>query len=171
MTGTYWTVSYWVLALLGVAGLAGLVWWLLRKWHDRIDSEAYDRGYKLGKATGYATGLAQGRIEGQAQERARQAEAEAAQRRSPWARDIPTAKRFEVAQVPYETVTLRAELALDEKELRTETKADLISQLYGELLKEAREHIELVRYDNEPWQMGSVFRATLRVLKRQGGGM
>ena len=83
MTGTYWTVSYWVLALLGVAGLTGLVWWLLRKWHDRIDSEAYDRGYKQGKSEGCTAGLAQGKIEGQAQERARQAEAEAARRRSP----------------------------------------------------------------------------------------
>ena len=167
MTGTYWTVSYCVLALLGVAGLAGLVWRLLRKWHDRTDSEAYDRGYKQGKSDGYATGLAQGKIDGQAQERAQQAEAEAARRRSPWARDIPTAKRFEVAQVPYETVTLRAELVLDEKELRTETKTDLLNRLYGELLKDAREYVELERYDNEPCLMGSVFRATLRVLKRR----
>lgn len=167
MTGTYWCTSYLILLLLSVAGLAWLVWRLLLNWHDRTASEAYDAGYKQGKSEGYTTGLTQGRIEGQAQERARQAEAEAAQRRSPWARDIPTTKRFEVAQVPYETVTLRAELTLDEKELQTETKTDLLNQLYGELLKEAREYVELVRYDNEPWQMGGVFRATLRVLKRQ----
>lgn len=167
MTGTYWCTSYLILLLLGVAALAGLVWWLLRKWHDRIDSEAYDRGYKQGKMAGQAEGYSLGKTEGQAQERARQAEAEAAQRRSPWARDIPMAKQFEVAQVPYETVTLRAELVLDEKELQTETKTDLLNRLCGELLKEAREYVELERYDNAPWLMGSVFRATLRVLKRQ----
>ena len=69
--------------------------------------------------------------------------------------------------MPCGTVTLRAELALDDRELQTETKTELLNRLCGELLKEAREYVELERYDNEPWLMGSVFRATLRVLKRQ----
>ena len=111
-----------------------------------------------------------------AEEQARQAEAEEqarraeeAKRRSPWARDIPESRVFEVAAVPYETVTLRAELHLDDRDLMSTTKVDLLQRLRGELVKDVWQYVDIDRYD-EPWLVGSTFRATLRVLQRKGCG-
>lgn len=171
MTNTIWPViTAAAVALIGVA--VGLLCW----WHDRIDSAAFDRGYEEGKRVGLQHGVAQGKVIGAVEERTRQAEAEEVKRRaeekkrsSPWARDIPRSvegREFEVASVPYGTVTLRAQLVADVRELDTLTKGELIDRLSAELLRKAKEYVELERYD-DPTICGQVFRARLSVLERR----
>lgn len=87
---------------------------------------------------------------------------------SPWARDLPTSQRFELVQVPCEAVTLRAALDVPPPDLVGLTKADLISRLRAEVLRQAAEYVEVVKDCYDPCRIVERFIATLRVYKRRG---
>lgn len=88
---------------------------------------------------------------------------------SPWARDLPTSQRFEVALTQYQALTLRAELVVPYQDLRDLAKADLIRQLRAEVLQQAGEYVEVTKDCYDPCLMGERFLATLRVYRRPGG--
>lgn len=172
--------------LWGTAALAGvllvaLVVWVLCWWHDRIDSEAYDRGYASGKRDGVAAGTRIGAAEGEAKAQARfdawrQSEKEKAEREeqrrrmSLWARDIPEARQFEVVNVPTNTVPIYASVVVDERELDGPdalTKDEVLRRLRGEILREAERYI-VVQHEYDPRLIGTRFVGCLRVLERRG---
>ena len=171
--------------LWGTAALAGvlLVAFVIRLlcwWHDRIDSEAYDRGYEAGKKQGVEAGTRIGAAEGEAKAQARfdawrktekeKAEREEQRRRmSLWARDIPEARQFEVLDVPTNTVPIYASVVVDERDLdgpNALTKEEVLRRLSTEILREA-EHYIVVQHEYDPRRIGVRFVGCLRVLERR----
>ena len=171
--------------LWGTAALAGVllvafVIWLLCWWHDRIDSEAYERGYEAGKKSGQRIGEAAGLRAGEAAAEARfdawrkaekeKAEKEERQRReSLWARDIPESREFEVLSVPTNTVPIYASVVVDERDLdepNALTKAEVLRRLCTEILREAERYI-VVQHEYDPRRIGTRFVGCLRVLERR----
>jgi len=86
--------------------------------------------------------------------------------RSPWARDLPTSQRFEVVHAPTEAVTLRTSVFVDDTDLLSLTKAELLPGIRAELLKQAAEYVEVVQWPRDPCKIGTEFVGTLRVYRR-----
>ena len=87
---------------------------------------------------------------------------------SPWAKDIPTARHFEVVTVPTEAVTLCTSVVVAPYELEAMTKDRLMRELGAELLAQAAQFIEVEQRDNILGMIGTEFTGYLRVYKRRG---
>ena len=87
---------------------------------------------------------------------------------SPWAKDIPTARHFEVVTVPTEAVTLCTSVVVAPYDLEAMTKDRLMRELSAELLTQAAQFIEVEQRDDFPGMIGTEFRGYLRVYKRRG---
>ena len=85
---------------------------------------------------------------------------------SPWAKDIPTARHFEVVTMPTEAVTLRTSVVVAPYDLEALTKDRLMRELSAELLTQAAQFIEVEQRNDIPCMIGTEFVGYLRVYRR-----
>lgn len=91
-------------------------------------------------------------------------------RNSPFAKDFPMQKEFEVVHVPTKAVTLTSSVIIDDHDVADGliTKEEVISRLRRDILTEAEKFIEVEQGIYDPRYFGCKYIGTLRVIRRDG---